>query len=265
MASKILRKALSKSWFTMLMKVTSLVAAIAVPMTLQSAINKQVPDVNDKCIFDVGHNSFLKTTEYMRDHVDVKKAILAIDSFLIDCLLLSFFMYWCFFNPLFSGAYCVMIFYLGRIPMINIANWPVPPPNLWEYPGVPSLFVSYATTNDMYFSGHTGLMATLLLDSVLNRRWVLSILICLGLVLTVFMLEMTHGHFTNDIIIGLVFGYLSAMIGQKLRLHAAMCYLVGSVLVFDVATQAWNWMRLIGNLLTRRREAEVPAIIPEQI
>jgi len=39
----------------------------------------------------------------------------------------------------------------------GLCSLPFPPGTIWRYPGFPSLLVTYGTSNDFFFSGHTAI------------------------------------------------------------------------------------------------------------
>jgi hypothetical protein len=81
---------------------------------------------------------------------------------------------------------------------------PLPPPvgMVWRYPGVPSLLVTYNTTTDFFFSGHTSLavLGAVCLGVVLGPIGVaIGIALALFEMLTVLALR---AHYTMDVFTG---------------------------------------------------------------
>jgi hypothetical protein len=50
----------------------------------------------------------------------------------------------------------LMLFGLRQLCQ-GLCSLPVPKGSIWHYPGLPSLFVTYGTSNDFFFSGHTSI------------------------------------------------------------------------------------------------------------
>lgn len=89
---------------------------------------------------------------------------------------------------------------------------PAPQGMIWEDPGVPSLFVTYHVTNDLFFSGHTALAVygSLVLASQGNT-YLTAAAILLGLY-EVFAVLALRAHWTMDVYAGFV--------------SAALCFLL---------------------------------------
>ena len=81
---------------------------------------------------------------------------------------------------------------------------PSPAGMIWRHPGVPSIFVTYGVTNDLFFSGHTGLAVygSLTLAS-LGIPWLTAAVVALGCY-EVFAVLALRAHWTMDVYAGLV-------------------------------------------------------------
>jgi hypothetical protein len=78
---------------------------------------------------------------------------------------------------------------------------------LWEYPGFPSIFVSYLKTNDFFFSGHVGLPILVGLECrKLNKTYfmIFSYFTCIVEGIT---MVLTRGHYIIDIITGMAMAH----------------------------------------------------------
>ena len=65
----------------------------------------------------------------------------------------------------------MLLFVLRQVSQVLTA---LPPPAgmIWRYPGVPSLFVTYGTGNDFFFSGHTAIAVYGAIELArFRRRW----------------------------------------------------------------------------------------------
>ena len=131
-----------------------------------------------------------------------RNVLLVSNAWFIDVVSLFIMCYFCF-DPSFGIVLIsAMLFYLLRGFAIAVVVFPMPSPYLFIDPQIPSFFVSYRILCDMYFSGHTGLMA-LFMISTKQLDWHRFRYVCAAaLLLTVFMLMVTGGHFMNDCIIG---------------------------------------------------------------
>lgn len=94
-----------------------------------------------------------------------------------------------------------------------------------ESPGIPSIFVSYAKANDLYFSGHTGCLTIFLFGHIYNNLKKRTILITVILIYTMFFLLVTNVHYTNDIIIGFCCGFSLVTVTYKYRYNLHILFL----------------------------------------
>ena len=102
---------------------------------------------------------------------------------------------------------------------------PFPKEYNFEYIGFPGFFVSYAKTNDFYFSGHAGGTLMILLQFIRSKKKPLKIIGYLTFTLTLFSLIALRMHYTNDIIIGLLIGFSLEKIIYKNRYILSLKFL----------------------------------------
>ena len=93
----------------------------------------------------------------------------------------------------------------------------LPPPEgmIWRSPGVPSLFVTYGVSNDLFFSGHTALAVYGAIElGRLGIAWA-----ALGAVLVVFectAVIVLRAHYTMDVFTGAVTAFAAAVVADRL-------------------------------------------------
>jgi hypothetical protein len=118
----------------------------------------------------------------------------------------AWFDFCCFlmmFRSLFGrsvGPYLKLaLFIFSRQSLQLLVSLPLPPDIIWYDPGIPSFFVRYGISNDLYFSAHTGvsLLAAMELSS-LKKRWlsILGYILFAYMVLTVISFQI---HYTMDV------------------------------------------------------------------
>jgi hypothetical protein len=78
---------------------------------------------------------------------------------------------------------------------------------LWNYPGIPSLVISYLKTNDFFISGHVGVCVIFALEY--RKESYMCMVVCCLLVCLVESVVMivTRGHYVVDIVTGIVFAH----------------------------------------------------------
>jgi hypothetical protein len=83
-------------------------------------------------------------------------ALLVTTSATIDLLGL-FLLAWSVFGPSFRPFVGLLLLFALRQACQGVCALPTPPGAIWRHPGVPSLLVTYGTSNDLFFSGHTAI------------------------------------------------------------------------------------------------------------
>jgi len=58
------------------------------------------------------------------------------------------------FGPTLQPLIAILILFSMRQTCQAICTLPIPPGSIWHHPGCPSLFVTYGTSNNFFFSGH---------------------------------------------------------------------------------------------------------------
>lgn len=61
------------------------------------------------------------------------------------------------FGPTVQPFIAILILFAMRQSCQAICTLPIPPGSIWRDPGFPSLLVTYGTSNDFFFSGHTAI------------------------------------------------------------------------------------------------------------
>ena len=86
---------------------------------------------------------------------------------------------------------------------------------LWEYPGFPSVTVSYLKTNDFFFSGHVGFPIIIALEShKLNKKYLMVFCLFTSF-FEAFTMIVTRGHYIIDIITGMAMAHYFYIVVEK--------------------------------------------------
>ena len=97
----------------------------------------------------------------------------------------------------------VMLFSLRQICQM-LCPLPAPSGMVWRYPGVPAVLVTYGTTNDLFFSGHTAIAvygACTLAGHYGTGGLILGLAIAFFEAITVLVLR---AHYTMDVFTGII-------------------------------------------------------------
>jgi hypothetical protein len=103
------------------------------------------------------------------------------------------------FGPSMRPYLSLFLFILLRQSMQLLVALPIPEGIIWHETGFPSLFVRYGISNDLYFSGHTGVSLLCAIELAHSgKRW----LTILGYTLFAYMVWMVISfrvHYTMDV------------------------------------------------------------------
>ncbi|MGN6626375.1 MAG: phosphatase PAP2-related protein [Tepidisphaeraceae bacterium] len=170
----------------------------------QSVLAKRVPKVAHEMPLTDGIH-VLTATLHARygTNVAAGNRLLIGSSLVIDLLgayLIGSAVFGASFRP-FLGL--VMVFALRQICQM-LCPLPAPDGMVWRYPGVPAILVTYGTTNDLFFSGHTAI--AVYGAATLAGHWgpwglAIGLLIALFEAATVLVLR---AHYTMDVFTGIV-------------------------------------------------------------
>ena len=107
-------------------------------------------------------------------------------------------------------------FYFLRLCIQKTFLMRFPQGYLWRYPGFPSLVVPYGATNDFFYSGHVGgaLLMTLeyrqLAKELLSHKMMMRFMQFFGFLTIfsqIFLMIFLRGHYSIDMITGLIVGH----------------------------------------------------------
>lgn len=144
--------------------------------------------------------------------------VLIVTSAIIDLLGL-FLLLRAIFGPSIRPFLGLLIVFALRQLCQGLCSLPCPDGMIWRDPGLPSLFVTYGTASDLFFSGHT---AIAVYGSIELALWggpafaVVGVLIALVEASAVLVLR---AHYTMDVFAGAVTALWVATVAQGLATH----------------------------------------------
>lgn len=187
-------------------------ATLALSSLLREYISPSGPAA---CIYDNLRAPTMPLTAMLVVNPQANRLFIALDSLMIDVLVVvSLSMY--LLKGAMGVAYVPPLFYIVRALGLQLGGqWPRPAPYLFADTRVPSLFVTYEPTNDLYFSGHIGLTTSLFVVSLHAGRRKMTVLAAVALLYTLAVLTLTGGHYTNDMIIGHAMALLTCSVGLR--------------------------------------------------
>jgi hypothetical protein len=147
-------------------------------------------------------------------HPPAADALLIVSSALIDAVGV-----WLLLSALFGRTIrpflgLLMLFALRQLCQALCAL-PAPPEMIWHATGVPTLLVTYGVTNDLFFSGHTGLAVLAAVELARTGRkglTTLGVLIAAFEAMTVLILR---AHYTMDVFTGAIAALLVSQLAAR--------------------------------------------------
>jgi PAP2 superfamily C-terminal len=140
--------------------------------------------------------------DYLFTHDKAANAVLIGSSAVIDAVGVFLILGAIFGRSIRPFLAVLMLFALRQICQ-SLCTLPPPEGMIWHKTGVPTLLVTYGTSSDLFFSGHTALAVLGAVELARVRRWLLpvGILIAVGEAAAVLVLR---AHYTMDVFTGAV-------------------------------------------------------------
>jgi hypothetical protein len=191
-------------WPVVGVRVALVVVGIVAWYWTQSLIAKRVPRVAVEVPLTDGiHVLTARFHNRYATNVAAGNRLLVISSLVIDVLgayLLGSAIFGASVRP-YLGL--VMLFALRQICQM-LCPLPAPSGMVWRYPGVPAILVTYGTTNDLFFSGHTAIAvygACTLAGHYGMWGLILGLTVAFFEAITVLILR---AHYTMDVFTGII-------------------------------------------------------------
>lgn len=158
--------------------------------------------VNQGFIVDRLHDWTVSWHRYFLHNRKAANALLISSSLVIDILGIFLIVRTLFGDSLRPLLGLVILFGLRQLNQL-MTSLPAPEKMIWHHPGVPSIFVTYGVSNDLFFSGHTALAVFSAMElATLGPAWAtLALAIILFEAGTMIVLR---AHWTMDVFAGAV-------------------------------------------------------------
>jgi hypothetical protein len=174
-----------------------------------------MPNTDIDCIRDYAFESTESINKFLENNVYVKKRLILFSSLMIDVQMLLISYFWVFKFSSWRVFNTICIFYIFRGIIQSLFQFCYPEGYLWEYPGVPSITVSYLKTNDFFFSGHVGLPVIIGCEFFKNDYFNLGVFAFLTCFVEFVTMIVTRGHYIIDLITGVLFAHYIYMIVDR--------------------------------------------------
>lgn len=175
-----------------------------------------IPTNNIDCMWDGLFALTSPLNEFFIANSLLRHLLLIFSSFLIDVQYLFFCFHYAFFGNSARPLIFLTIFYLFRMFIQSIFMMRYPEGMAWDYPGIPSFSISYAYTTDFFFSGHVGILVFTSLENHCNKNYKMMVLSIFSVIVEFNVMVVLRGHYSIDLISGMIFGHYFWGIANKL-------------------------------------------------
>jgi PAP2 superfamily protein len=221
------------SWKVRLVRVVAVALGLAAWFGTQRLISERAPGYG--VIGDGIHDLTAPVHCYFVEHPDAADRLLIISSAGID-LLAVFLLAWSILGPSLRPFLGLLVLFALRQICQAVCALPTPDGMIWRSPGFPSLLVTYDVTNDLFFSGHTGLAVYGTIELCRLRRPWLTVLAILLVVFETVTVLVLRAHYTMDVFAGITAAFCAAIAASRL---APPCDRLVARLVGAAARQAF--------------------------
>ena len=195
----------------------AIVISIYIVLIVNNEYNFTKPVYNNasECMNDHLYNQLATINQFLRDNEQLKNAIIITAGLIMDFLFMMICIRFICFHKNCRLVATLLAFYLIKGIIQNLFTFATPNDQLWGFPGVNSLVVSYYPINGFIYSNHVGGCLISFLEFRKDGCYILKKVAFLAIFMEAFVLIVTRAHYSIEIIGGLVFAhYLYIIIGE---------------------------------------------------
>jgi hypothetical protein len=144
------------AWSQILVRAAFVAVALALWFWTQRLISQKPAPSGGVAIGDRVHTATTRWHGWLLVHPRAANALLIVTSGLIDVFGI-YLLTTAVLGPTVRPFVAVLIVFALRQICQATCTLPSPPGMIWRDPGIPSLLVTYGTSNDFFFSGHTAI------------------------------------------------------------------------------------------------------------
>jgi hypothetical protein len=166
-------------------------------------------------IDDQLHDLTAGLNAYFLQNPVLADALLIVSSLVIDALGIFLLGRWIFgrtVRPVLGLALLMLL----RQMVEALVLLPAPPHMIWHYPGFPSLLVTYAVSNDFFFSGHSAIAVFGALELARLKRPALTAAALLIIVFELATVIVLRAHYTMDVVTGILAALCVSEVAERL-------------------------------------------------
>jgi hypothetical protein len=181
---------------------------ILISIIIANNINIINSDANKfECYRDVLFELTAAWNEYFGANLTARDIFLTFASLCVDLIIFSTIFLWVFVWKDWVLFISIALFYFTRGIFLALFQQRYPHGYFFDFPGFPSLTVSYLKTNDFYYSGHVGFPAIFILEYTKKINPIM-VIVCISVILVeAVMMVILRGHYTIDLLFGVIAGF----------------------------------------------------------
>jgi hypothetical protein len=166
-----------------------------------------LPTGDIKCVIDYTHEGTSSVNKTLLENASLRNGLMITSALILDILFLTKICYFIFKSKTWRLIVCFACFFLIRSFAQIIFQERFPDGYGWNYPGFPSITVSYLKANDFFFNSTTGLMLICGLDFFYEGQLVFFILSLLAIIFQSLLLIFLRGQYIIDIVSSLIIAH----------------------------------------------------------
>lgn len=188
-------------------------------ITVNCYMGYGLPSTNVGCMYDSSHVLTERINNYLHKNSQIRNLILIFSSLLVDFIMIAMCSFWVVKSRTWRGFIAITLFYLVRGITQALFQMRYPDGYLWDYPGFPSLFVSYLKTNDFFYSGHVGLPIIIACEFFKTERKKLAYVAIFCCLVEFTVMIIMRGHYIIDLLFGVIMGhYIFMLVDQNIHI-----------------------------------------------
>ncbi len=175
-----------------------------------------LPNSNVSCIVDYSFSWTSSINTYFMNDRYGKFVLLIFSSLCVDLVMVVLGLIWITFGKSWRVIITLIIFYFFKLILQLMFQEKIPEGYIWEYPGFPSLVVSYLNSNTLFYSTSVGFVFIAALEFWKVENYYAFGFAMSTLVLHIFTVNVLRANYIIDIISAMIIGHFIFMIVHEL-------------------------------------------------
>lgn len=188
---------------------------IIIGISINCFLGYGLPHGDIDCMEDYSHSFTSPINKYLHENSTLKNFLTIISSLYMDTIVIGMGIFWTLRGKSWRFLTTALIFYIFRGLVQQTFQMKYPEGYLWDYPGFPSLSVSYLKTNDFFFSGHVGFPVIAACELSKNGRNYFAIIALCGSFVEFVIMIIMRGHYFIDLITGMIVSHYIFILVDK--------------------------------------------------